>query len=82
MARAAADRLVQAGYKAGVTNAPRSRRLSFVLYAPGARTAAVAIARQERIARVEAVRAAVRTEVGGDADVVVVIGTRDARRRP
>jgi LytR cell envelope-related transcriptional attenuator len=45
VARAAAERLVRAGYTPGtVTNEPPSRQLSLVLYAPGARPAAVAIA--------------------------------------
>ena len=83
VARAAADRLVRAGYTPGtVTNARRPRRLSLVLYAPGARPAALAIARRERIARVAPLNAAVRAQVGGTADVVVIIGLLDAQRRP
>jgi hypothetical protein len=79
-----ADRLVNAGYKPGtVTNAPRARQLSFVLYAPGERPAAVAIAARERIARLAPLSAGVRALVGRDADVVVIVGMLDAiRHRP
>src|SRR4051812_44238663 len=86
-ARAPAARLVEAGYRpVEVANAPSVRRRSAVMYAPHAGTrailTAVAIARRERIARVVPLTAALRRVAGGDADVVVLLGTDRAGHRP
>jgi hypothetical protein len=76
VARSAADRLVRAGYRIGVVSStpgpPRAR--SVVLYKPGSRAAALALAKRLRIARVDLVTLAIRRSVADKSTVVVVLG--------
>jgi hypothetical protein len=75
-ARSAADRLVRAGYRIGVVSStpgpPRAR--SVVLYNPGSRAAALALAKRLRIARVDRLTVAIRHSVADKSTVVVVLG--------
>jgi hypothetical protein len=83
VARSAADRLFRAGYRVGVvTNAPGpSRARSVVLYKPGSRAAAVALAIRLRVPRVGPVTPGIRGSVADHATVVFVVLGADHSRR-
>jgi hypothetical protein len=80
LARVEAVRLVKAGYRMAVVgDAPGPRReRSVVYYAHSGRTAALVLARRERIARVDGAGPTIR-RAGGRASVIVVLGADHPR---
>ena len=80
LAKRVADKLEAAGYRRGnVTNATQQQKAeSAVLYADGARRAALAVARRLKVAQIERIDPQSQA-LAGDATVVVIVGGDQAR---
>jgi hypothetical protein len=79
LAKQVADELEAAGYRRGnVTNASEQKAESVVLYAPGARADAQAVARELDISQIESADARSRS-LAGDSTVILLVGADQTR---